>query len=301
VSAFTLVRKIPVRNTLGECILWDELAQCAWWTDIQEAKLHRYHFATDSLQVFVCPERLCSFGFIEGDTRLIAAFASGFALFDPPSGGIDWLYRPEQHIAGTRFNDGRVDRQGRFWSGTMVESEGRAADGRPLRGSLYRIAGSEQRRVFGDIRISNSLCFSPDGSTLYFADSPRRQIMAYPIDPGTGEPGDGRVVASVSGKGAPDGSAIDAEGFLWNAQWGGAKIVRYTPAGEIDCELELPVSQPSCVCFGGEEFGLLFVSTARESLSEAVLAEEPDAGRVLVYRSEFRGLAESRYRFRASS
>jgi len=294
-SGFSLVQTIPVKNTLGECILWDEETQCVWWTDIHESRLYRYRYASAALESFACPERLCSFGFVDGDSRLVCAFASGLALFDPAGGDLQWLYRPEKDYRGTRFNDGRVDRRGRFWAGTMVEGEGRDAQGRPAKGSLYRISGSEQRRIFGGISISNSLCFSPDGGVLYFADSPERRIMSYEIDPGSGEPGEARVFATVAGDGAPDGSTVDAEGCLWNAQWGGSKLVRYTSAGEVDCVLELPVSQPTCVCFGGEDLDLLFVSSARENLSPERLAAEPEAGNVLVYQTGVRGLPESWY------
>ena len=295
-SGFTLVRTIPVQNTLGECILWDEATQCAWWTDIHESRLYRFNTATATLTTFDCPERLCSFGFVANDSRLVCAFASGFALFDPASAELRWLYRPERDYRGTRFNDGRVDRQGRFWSGTMVEGEARDAEGRPVQGGLYRISGGEQRRIFGGIGISNSICFSPDGTVLYFADSPQRRILAYPLDRASGEPGVARIFATITGEGAPDGSAVDAEGCLWNAQWGGSKVVRYTSAGRVDRVLDLPVSQPTCVCFGGAKLDLLFVSTARENLSPERLAAEPEAGNVLVYETGCRGLPESRYR-----
>lgn len=296
-SDFRLIRTIPVANTLGECILWDDRTGCLWWTDIQQSRLYRYHYASAERTSIACPERLCAFGFIENDHRLVAAFATGFALFDPDTADLRWLYRPEQAYRGTRFNDGRVDREGRFWSGTMVENanDARDAAGRPATGSLYRISAATQQQIFGGIAISNSLCFSPDGRVLYFADSPSREIRAYDLDPERGEPGAGRRFAEVAGDGVPDGSTIDADGCLWNAQWGGAKIVRYTGAGAVDCVLDLPVSQPTCVCFGGPELDLLFVSTAREGLGEAGLEAEPDAGDVLVYSTPFTGLPECRY------
>jgi L-arabinonolactonase len=295
-SAFTLLETIPVHNTLGECILWDERAQCVWWTDIQNAVLYRYAQASSALQQYALPERLCSFGFIEGeDARLVCAFESGFALYDPTSAELSWLYRPEEGFEGTRFNDGRVDRQGRFWSGTMVEGEARDAAGRPTRAGLYWISATGHRKVLGDIEISNSLCFSRDGTVVYFADSPTRRIMAYDLDPPAGELGTGRTFAEVSGDGAPDGSIIDVEDCLWNARWGGSKIVRHTPGGDLDCELDLPVSQPTCVCFGGRDLNRLFVSTAREGLSAERLDAEPEAGNVLVYKTHFRGLPEDRF------
>jgi hypothetical protein len=119
--------------------------------------------------------------------------------------------------------------------------------------------------------------------------------VSFALDPETGEPGERRVFANVEGPGAPDGSAIDAEGYLWNAQWGGSKVVRYTPAGEIDTVLELPVAQPTCLCFGGAKLDLLFVSTAREGLDAAALRRQPQAGDVLVYRTGYLGLLERRY------
>lgn len=296
-SAITLIGTIPVKNLLGESILWDERGQCVWWTDIHNAVLYRYAHARSDLQRYALPERLGSFGFIESyDTRLVCAFASGFAFYDTASGEIDWLYRPEQDVEGTRFNDGRVDRQGRFWSGTMVEGEAIDAAGQPTKAGLYCISATECRKVLGDIGISNSLCFSRDGTILYFADSPTRRIMAYALDPVTGKLGEGSVFASIRGEGAPDGSIIDAASCLWNACWGGSKLVRYTPDGEPDCVLELPVSQPTCLCFGGPDLDLLFVSTAREGLGPDRLEAEPEAGNVLVYKTKFRGLPEDRFR-----
>jgi L-arabinonolactonase len=295
-SGFSLLTTIPAGNTLGECILWDDRSRCAWWTDIHAAVLYRYAHATSGVEHYELPERLCSFGFIGDDDRLVCAFASGFALYAPTSGELRWLYRPEKDFRGTRFNDGRVDRQGRFWSGTMVEGDARDAAGRPTRGSLYWISGGERRKALGDIAISNSLCWSVDSSILYFADSPTRRIMAYAFDRVTGALGGGRLFADTSGDGEPDGSIIDADGFLWNARWGGSKIVRHAPTGEVDAELDLPVSQPTCVCFGGEDLDLLFVSTAREGLSPESLEAQPEAGHVLVYQTAYRGLPEDRYR-----
>jgi sugar lactone lactonase YvrE len=177
----------------------------------------------------------------------------------------------------------------------MVESDAHDADGRPTAGSLYRLAGTDCHRVFGGIQISNSLCFSPDGSTLYFADSPTGRIQAYELDAETGDPGRSQVFAEID-NGVPDGSTVDAEGFLWNAQWGGGKVVRYAPSGSIDLELELPTTQPTCVCLGGEQLDHLFVTTATVELDPKSLASQPEAGNVLIYRTPLRGIAESRFK-----
>jgi sugar lactone lactonase YvrE len=296
VSGCELIASLPVGNILGEGIIWDERGAEVWWTDIESSRLYRYAPQRDALRHYELPERLGSFGFIADDQRLVCAFASGFALYDPDSGAGEWLARPEQGYTGTRFNDGRVDRRGRFWAGTMVESDAaRDADGRPATASLYRLSGRRCQRMLSGIAISNSLCFSPDQATLYFADSPTGAIRAFEIAAATGDLGPERPFAAVR-HGVPDGSTIDAEGCLWNAQWGGGRVVRYAANGSVDCELELPVSQPTCICFGGEQLDRLFVTTATAGLAADKLAGQPDAGHVLIYHTPFRGLPESRFR-----
>lgn len=291
-----LLHTIKVHNTLGECILWDEQRQCIWWTDIWNALLYNYHLETENLQKFVMPERLCAFGFIENDSRLICAFESGFALYDLDSTNLQWLTRPEEGFTGLRLNDGRVDRQGRFWAGSMVESSAQDAEGNPAKGSLYCVSRSTHKKVLGEIDISNSLCWSLDSRTLYFADSPTQAILSFDFDPDSGELNNQKVFARTDGTSTPDGSIIDAEGFLWNAQWGASKIVRYKPNGEVDCEVKLPASQPTCVCFGGKNMNLLMVSSAREHLDPEQLAEQPEAGNVFIFDTPFTGLHESRFR-----
>ena len=293
---FTLLKVIEVGNLLGECILWDDIGQCTWWTDIHNAMLYRYRPADAALEHYALPERLCSFGFIENDERLICAFASGIALYSPFTGQREWLYRPELAYSGTRFNDGRVDRQGRFWSGTMVEgATATDADQREVLGSLYWVSATSHGKTLGAIRISNSLCWSPDAKTVYFADSPCKTINAYDFDTATAAFTNPRAFAVTPGKSAPDGSIIDAQGCLWNAQWGGSSVVRYSPSGEILARLELPVSQPTCMCLGGPELNWLFVSTAREGLDAVQLAAQPEAGNVFVYQAPFKGLRENRF------
>ncbi len=130
----TLIDRVSVGNTLGEGVLWDSVGKLAWWTDIQERRLYRYEPVSRALQRFELPERLGSFGFIEGSERIIAAFESGFAHYHPESAALEWVSRPEHAAANMRLNDGRVDSQGRFWAGSMVEGSGKPA------GKLYCLA-----------------------------------------------------------------------------------------------------------------------------------------------------------------
>ncbi len=291
------LRTVSVANILGEGVIWDDVDGAFLWTDIHGRKLHRYRPDRDQLTAWDTPERLCSFGLVEGEAgALIAAFESGFAMYRPESGEIEWLARPEVDVTGTRFNDGRVDRQGRFWSGTMVEGdEARDRDGNRVLGSLYRLDRGVCARMEGGIRITNSLCWSLDSRTQYLADSPTRQIYAYDFDAGTGSITNRRVFARIDPPAEPDGSCIDAEDHLWNAEWGGGRLVRYRPDGTIDLTLALPVTQPTCVCFGGPGLNWLAVTTARDGLSDTELARQPLAGALFIFETDFGGMPETRY------
>ena len=176
----TLVQVLEVGNTLGEGVLWDDIGQRVWWTDIQERLLYRYKPELDILEKFELPERLGSFGFVEGCDRIVAAFESGLAFYHPESGRLEWITRPEHAAGNVRFNDGRVDRMGRFWAGSMVEG-----DGEPT-GALYCLCRGVIKTHIRGIAISNGACFSPDGSHMYFADSPKCAIQRFDMEPASG-------------------------------------------------------------------------------------------------------------------
>ena len=290
-STLTPIDILSVGNILGEGILWDSRREVLWWTDIQGRRLHRYEWTHGAMQIVDTPDRVGSFGLVEASENLITAFASGIALYDVQQRSVAWL-TTETLGPGIRFNDGRVDRRGRFWSGTMVEGERLAAGG-----CLYSIdATGEARCHVRGVWISNGLCVSPDGTRLYFADSPMRTISVYDLIEPEGVLGTPRLFARTPKGAYPDGAAIDADGCMWSAQWGAGRIVRYTPDGRIDRTLEVPTSQPSCVCFGGPDLDVLCVTSAREGLDGSRLHAEPHAGDVFLYRAGVKGLPEPEYR-----
>ena len=281
-----------VGNILGEGILWDSRRAALWWTDIQGRKLHRYDWSSGKIQVLDAPERIGSFGLVADSEDLIAAFATGIARYHPHQQTVTWLARPAAVTPGIRFNDGRVDRRGRFWCGTMVEGKHPA-----LSGALYSIGAAQELRCHLEgIQISNSLCMSPDGTRLYFADSPTRTIGAYELHEPEGILGKHRIFAQTPDGAFPDGATVDADGCLWSAHWGAGVVVRYTPDGRIDRTLRVPASQPSCVCFAGPHLDVLCVTSARENLQPSRLQAEPNAGDVFLYRAGVQGLPESEYR-----
>jgi L-arabinonolactonase len=288
----TPVNILRVGTVLGEGISWRARDQTLWWTDIQSCRLHRYAWATGDLQSFQTPERVGSFGFIADSELLITAFASGIALYDSHTQRVDWRARPKEVAGGVRFNDGRVDRQGRFWTGTMVE------DGKPpARGCLYSIGstGDAHNHIQG-VKISNGLCFSPDGSRLYFTDSPTRLISVYELREPEGILVGRQPFAQIPQGASPDGATVDVDGCVWSAHWGAGCVIRYTPDGRVDRIIQIPTRQPSCVCFGGPDLDILCVTTAREDLDESVLREESHAGDVFLYRVGTQGLPEPEYR-----
>lgn len=286
-----LVTTIQVGNELGEGVQWDDQNQLIWWTDILEANLYSYSIDSQEIKKHPMPERVGCFAFKEGSQKLVVAFASGFALYDIATSQVEWLARPELHLSGNRFNDGCVDRQGRFWAGTMAEDE----DMNLQAGSLYRLnADSSCTAVIDKVNVSNGLCWSPDGTTMYFADSPNREIYQYDFDGDSGAISNKRVFASTVDM-FPDGSTVDADGGVWNAQWGGSRVVRYTTEGNVDVIVDTPVTQPTCSCFAGPNLDLLVVTSAKVGLSEEELSHQAEAGNVFIYQVEgVSGVLESR-------
>lgn len=278
-----LIDVFETENTLGESPVWDDVAGVLWWTDIQEHKLFRCQWATKKIEYYKLPSRLTSFGLTNISSELIGTFESGFALLSPIIGAVNWINRPEETYAGRRFNDGRVDRQGRFWAGTMVEDADLSRD---VKGKLYRLDKNTKMDITEDgLSISNGLCWNLDSTVMYLADSARRTIFAFDFASETGAISNKRVFAQTPDGMFPDGADVDAEGFIWSAQWGANRVVRYAPGGSIDYILGVPVTQPSSIAFGGRLRNKLFVTSAREGLSDEQLAREANAGNVLVYQT----------------
>lgn len=286
-----LIRTIECGDELGEGVAWRPSDQSLWWTDIQGRRLHRIDWGTDAHSLVSLPERLCSFGFVEGDDdRLVCAFESGFAWFSPATGTLDWIARPLAGVAGMRFNDGRIGPDGRFWAGTMAEPGGRVAAGR-----LYSLDRAGMVREHRDrIGIPNATCWSPQGDRMYFADLARSEIEVIAFDPAEGKLGAGRIVARIE-DGAPDGAVTDTQGRLWNAVWSGARVEIRSPEGGLLGVLPVPARQPTCPVFGGPDLDLLFVTSAWEHLTAAERTSDPQAGNLFVYRTNARGLAPWRF------
>jgi L-arabinonolactonase len=282
------------RHVLGEGIIWNERTGRLLWTDIESSELWSHDPASGALQRWPLPERLCSMALTDDDGRLLLGLASGLAFMDLATGELTRIRDVEPQLPSTRLNDGRVDRQGRFVFGMFNQLE----DPKHPIGGFYRLDHdlAIERLPLGDVAIANSICFSPDGCTMYYADSATREIRCCDYDPGSGGVANLRLFAAAdAAPGDPDGSTIDAEGFLWNARWGAGQVVRFAPDGSVERVVELPAPRPTCPAFGGPDLDLLYVSSATVGMAAGELAAAPGSGGVFVHRAGVRGLPEQRF------
>jgi sugar lactone lactonase YvrE len=281
---------------LGESPFWHPQQQALWWCDIPGKALHRY----DPADATPAAHRQWDFDDEPGciaptlDGHLLLAMRSGLWRFDPTSGERERLAEPPYDPAQERFNDGRADPQGRFWAGTIFEPR------QPPRAALYRWAGERLERMAGEITNSNGLAFSPDGRTLYWADTTAHRVFALDFDPLEGTLSRQRVfvqfplrapeqpLAAYGGR--PDGAAVDSEGAYWVAMYEGQRLLRLAPDGTLLREIALPVRCPTMPCFGGPDLRTLFLTTARKGRPAEELAAQPLAGRVLSLRVDVSGL-----------
>ncbi|HJN60526.1 MAG TPA: SMP-30/gluconolactonase/LRE family protein [Alphaproteobacteria bacterium] len=283
---------IDCQNQLGEGPVWCPLEKALYWLDIKGKSIWRHHPASGKTENRETPEEPGSMTLRQNGKGLVTAWWNGFRFFDPASGAIEIIHDHEQDMPNSRFNDGRCDRQGRFWAGTMDDTYAEPC------GSLYRLDADLGYSVQETgINTSNSTAFSPDGRTLYYCDTPENEIWAYDLDVESGNISNKRVFVSTRHlAGEPDGSTVDAEGYLWNAMWGGACLVRWAPDGSFDRKIDLPVHNPTCPMFGGDGLDIIYVTSARAELSDAELAEKPLAGNVFaVTGCGVKGLPEPRF------
>ena len=264
------------RADLGEGPNWDPVDNVLRFVDITKRLVYRHDPSTGTTTSTVVPQEVGAVVPRRGG-GLVAAVRDGIATVDEASGAFSMLATVEGDNPGSRMNDAKCDSRGRLWAGTM------ASDAAPNAGSLYRYGpDGDLVRVLEGVTISNGLGWSPDDRTMYYVDS-MAGIDAFEFDAPTGAVRLRQHLVSTEPEvGLPDGITIDADGCIWVAIWGGGVVRRYTPSGELERELPLPVSRVTSVAFGGENYTDLYVTTARVGLSHEQLAQEPLAGSCFV-------------------
>jgi sugar lactone lactonase YvrE len=277
-------------DLLGESPVWDCARQRLYWVDGVSRRVHGYEPASGATRDWTVPSTIGSVA-LGPDETLIVALVDGIHCLDLVSGAVTPLFQPAPADPRIRFNDGKMDRFGRFLCGSM----GIHAD--PL-GQLFRIDAAGGNAVLAQgICISNTLCFSPDGGTMYFADSLDRAIRAYQYGPGDEIPGEPRILVDTARyESGPDGATVDADGCLWVALVQVGKIARFTPTGELDRLIDAPTDLPSCVAFGGADLSTLYVTSIRDSGSGRAISRHADGGFLFAIEGlGIRGIPEARF------
>lgn len=278
------------RNTLGEGATWCDRTHALYWVDIEGAQLWRCRADGCDLTPWAMPERLACFALTHDPDVLLVGLATHLAFFDLRSGAFTRIVDVEPELS-TRLNDGRCDPFGALVFG--MKDEG--SEPPQAIGGFYRLNAdlTLERLALPPAAIANSIAFSPDGSKMYFCDSLVREIFVCDYRAG-GDVANVRPFARLTDPdGDPDGSMIDRDGGLWNAQWGGRRVVRYGPDGVETERIAVPTAQPSCTALDGE--GRLYVTSARIGLSDDALAGDPHAGGVFVAQTRHAGIATARF------
>lgn len=276
-----------VKAVLGEGPVWVARDQALYWVDIKGQRVFRRGFEDGEVTEWRPPFPVCSLapreigGFIAGSEN-------GFAFVDVQEKSFQLHANPEPERPTNRFNDGKLDREGRFWVGTMDDEEVLAS------GALYRLDGDlSWRRIDDDYKVTNGPAFSPGGRIMYHNDSARQLTYAFDLDD-AGDASNRRLFLQFAdGDGYPDGMTVDAEGCLWIAFWDGWCVRRFSPEGELIRTIEVPVQRPTSCVFGGPRLDHLFITSARIDLDEAALATQPQAGGVFVVKPGVSGLPDA--------
>lgn len=284
---------IHSQNKLGEGPLWHPDQKTLYWVDIHQNKVEQLNPQTGARKTIHFDTAVTALG-IRQNGGFIAATADGIGFWDGSSTQVELFDRPEKHLPKNRFNDGAVGPGGRFWAGTMCEDVDTDA---PPPGSFYRVDVSQKvKKVESGLFISNGLGWSPDQTYFYLTDSVRRVIYRYRYDLDSGQISEREdFIHTPDEPGVPDGLAVDAEGCLWSARWGGWKVTRYSPQGKTIEEISLPVAHPTSCAFGGKALTTLYITSAWTPLSAAERAEQPLAGDIFSVELEVQG--QTPYRF----
>jgi len=275
---------VPAGDICGEGAVWHPEQNALYWTDINRFLVHRYVPGRDTTETWFFEEPVTAVNLTTDDETLLLVLSSSISLWSPRT------HPKLQRICGLstapemRFNDARVDPRGSLWAGTMRNNVGSQGEDLPVEftdGVLYRIDPDGASSTWKEnVGISNTIAWSPNRNRFYFGDSPANIIYSFDYDEQTGAIAGCTTFLAAYPHGSPDGSTVDVQGYLWNARYGGRRVIRVTPNGEIDRVLSLPTSNPTTCAFGGPELKTLYITSARSSdrLSGSVFAIETEVG-----------------------
>ena len=264
---------VECANILGEGPIWHPEEKRLYWCDNLKPAVHRYDPATKNEIVWPLEKQVGSIVFRDSG-GIVAGMECGFCFLDPVAGTIETIVDPEAEISGNRLNDGKCDRAGRYWCGSMDAALKNAT------AALYRLdADFSCHRMDEGFTVSNGIAFSPDDKVMYFSDSRADTVYAYDFDLDSGALENRRVFISTKEiAGRVDGATVDTEGFYWCAHIHGGEIARYDPDGRLERTIPLPVRYPTMCTFGGDDFDTLYVTSSTKFLAPGEAARQPLAG-----------------------
>lgn len=279
---------------VGESPLWHAAEQTLYWVDIEGFAVHRLQPATGQHRKWPMASEPSALA-ISADGGLVVATRAGFMHLDTEDGTLTAIAPAPYDTATTRFNDGKVDAAGRFWVGTIYEPRDKQA------AEMFVLERGAVRKAWsGGMTNSNGLAFSPDGSTMYHADTAAHSVTRRGYDLASGTPSAPQVLTQFSADkannygGRPDGAAVDSEGNYWVAMFEGGRVAKLSPQGELLDEIALPLRCPTMVAFGGADLKTLYITSASKRPAEE-LAQYPLSGRVLQVRVAVAGLPAPSY------
>jgi sugar lactone lactonase YvrE len=257
---------VEAGNLVGECPLWHPQENSVYWTDINGFTIRRHSLDKRTTKTWHFQDVVCALSLTTDPGWMLVALGARLILWSPATDErIDYCH-PEPDWPANRLNDGATDGNGNFWIGSMrnnVAPDGTHGEVSGEHGSLYRVSPGRKVSVWDTgFGITNTVVWSPDGATFYCGCSVRNIIYAYDYDSLTSSIQNRRMLVSGQKRGVPDGSAMDANGYLWNCRYSGGCILRFSPAGELDGMIEMPVSNVTNCCFGGSDLQTLFITTA---------------------------------------
>lgn len=286
----------PTGDRCGEGAVWHAAHSAVYWTDINRFLIHRFSLTDQCVRTWFFEEPVTALTLTDRDDVLTVVLGSSVILWEP---GADLRHSPIFGLDGwpkVRLNDGRADPRGSLWVGSMrnnVNRDGSCGEAGGKDGVLFRVNPKAEATIHRrEIGISNTLAWSPDRRRFYFGDSLANVIWAYDYDPATGAIANETPFFSDFERGVPDGSTVDAEGYLWNCRYSGGCIVRVAPDGMIDRVVEMPVRNITTCTFGGENLKTLFVTTATADAAPS----DRLAGGLYTTQCEVSGQPENRFR-----
>ena len=280
---------LTMGSHLGESPIWDAPAGVLWWIDIYKPTLNRFDPMSGRNQEIKLDQNIHAIA-VRRSGGIVGSFQHGIGFVDPATATVTTVADPIGE-APAKFNDGKCDRGGRFWTGSMSN------DWVTPIGCLYRFDGDRTLRIMDTgFKLSNGMGWSPDDRTMYFTDFGQSTIFAYDYDAGSGAIDNRRPFVTIpQGEGQPDGMTVDADGCLWVALWDGWAVARFDPAGKRVATIRLPVMRPTSCMFGGPDFATMYVTSATMLLAEAERADQPLAGAVFAIETGVHGVDEPKF------